>query len=185
MTQSATDDVSPAATADSTPPTPTELLLSPLHDAHVGAGAKLSEFAGWQMPLEFSGVVSEHLAVRSAVGIFDVSHLGTTLVRGEGAVADLNRILTNDLDRIGPGQAQYSLLCDDEGRVLDDLIVYVFDADDALLIPNAGNAGVVNDLLRSRVGPAVEVIDSQRDTAIIAVQVGARPVAFSCSRKMI
>lgn len=173
MTQPAMDDVSTATTATTAaaiPSTSPELLLSPLHDAHVGAGAKFSEFAGWKMPLEFSGVVSEHLAVRSSVGIFDVSHLGTTLVRGEGAVADLNRILTNDLDRIGPGQAQYSLVCDDEGRVIDDLIVYVFGADDALLIPNAGNAGVVNDLVRSRVGPAVQVIDSQRETAIIAVQ---------------
>ncbi len=156
--------------ADSAHSASGELTLSPLHEVHLSAGAKFSEFAGWQMPLEFDGVVSEHMAVRTTVGIFDVSHLGTTLVRGDGAVADLNRILSNDLARIGPGQAQYTLLCDDDGEVIDDLIVYVFAADDALLIPNAGNAARVNEVVRSKVGPAVDVVDSQRETAIIAVQ---------------
>jgi aminomethyltransferase len=164
------EDDSTAPTAEVRAPTAPELILSPLHPAQLGAGVKFSEFAGWQMPLEFSGVVSEHMAVREAVGVFDVSHLGTTLVRGAGAVADLNRLLTNDLDRIGPGRAQYSLLCDGEGQVVDDLIVYIFSADDVLLIPNAGNASAVNEVVRAGVGPGVEVIDRQRDTAIIAVQ---------------
>ena len=146
------------------------LQRSPLHVAHDQAGAKFASFAGWQMPLEYTGIVAEHNAVRTSVGIFDVSHLGTTLVRGPGAVAALNRILTNDLDRIGPGQAQYTLLCTPEGDVVDDLIAYVFGPDDVLLIPNAGNAARVNSVIAEMVGNDIEVIDAQQDTAIIAVQ---------------
>ncbi len=103
------------------------LLQSPLHDRHVALGAKLAEFGGWEMPLEYkgTGVLKEHAAVRQGVGVFDVSHLGKLAVRGPGAAEYLNTCLTNDLDRIGSGQAQYTLACDAEtGGVVDDLIAY-------------------------------------------------------------
>src|SRR6195952_2658331 len=103
------------------------LLSSPLHDRHVALGAKFAEFGGWSMPLEYpTGVVKEHTAVREAVGIFDVSHLGKIVVAGTGAADLVNATLTNDLARIGHGKAQYSLCCDDAtGGIVDDLIAYL------------------------------------------------------------
>src|SRR3954465_11448859 len=113
------------------------LLHSPLHDRHVALGAKFAEFGGWEMPLEYStGVLKEHAAVRDSVGIFDVSHLGKVVVRGAGAAAYLNRCLSHDLGRIGPGRAQYPLACDAAtGGVVDDLIAYFRDDDHVLLVP--------------------------------------------------
>jgi aminomethyltransferase len=152
-------------------------LTSPLHDAHVAAGAKFAPFGGWLMPLEYDGVVAEHNAVRATVGLFDVSHLGTLLVRGPGVVAALNELFTNDLGRIAEGQAQYTLLCDESGRVVDDLIVYLLaspghDAgdDDVLIIPNAANAGYVRDAVAEVLPEGAEVVDAHEDMAIIAVQ---------------
>src|ERR1700755_2974136 len=100
------------------------LLRSPLHDRHDALGAKFAAFGGWEMPLEYSGggVIKEHTAVREAVGVFDVSHLGKARVRGDGAAEFVNRCLSNDLGRIGPGQAQYTMCLDDNGGVVDDLI---------------------------------------------------------------
>ena len=112
----------------------TSPLTSPLHDRHVALGAKMAGFGGWDMPIEYpgGGVVAEHTAVRERVGVFDVSHLGKGSVRGPGAKDFLNRCLTNDLDKIAPGQAQYTLCCDPSGGVVDDLIAYLH-ADDAVL----------------------------------------------------
>src|SRR5262244_1353166 len=116
------------------------LRRSPLHDRHVALGAKLAPFGGWEMPLEYVGVLKEHAAVREAVGVFDVSHLGKAEVRGPDAVAFVNACLTNDLDRIGAGQAQYTMCGDDAtGGVVDDLIVYRYADDHLFLIPNAAN----------------------------------------------
>src|ERR1700761_2607383 len=103
----------------------TDLLHSPLHDRHVDLGAKLADFGGWEMPIEYAasggGVLREHAAVRDAVGVFDVSHLGKARVRGDGAADFVNATLSNDLGRIAPGQAQYTLCCDDaSGGVVDD-----------------------------------------------------------------
>jgi len=102
------------------------LLRSPLHDRHVAEGAKFAEFGGWTMPVEYAaGVVREHTAVRTSVGIFDVSHLGKAMVTGPSAAAYVNATLSNDLGKIGPGQAQYTLCCDDAtGGIVDDLIAY-------------------------------------------------------------
>jgi aminomethyltransferase len=102
------------------------LLRSPLHDRHVALGATLGAFGGWSMPLSYpAGTVAEHTAVRSAVGVFDVSHLGKLSVTGPGAAAFVNRCLTADLDRISAGHAQYTLCCADDGGVVDDLIAYL------------------------------------------------------------
>src|SRR6266508_5374350 len=122
----------------------TEPLRRPvLHPRHADLGAKLAAFGGWEMPLEYAGggVLKEHTAVREAVGVFDVSHLGKATVRGPQAVGFVNRCLTNDLDRIGAGQAQYTLCCDEAtGGVVDDLIAYRRGDDHVFLVPNAANA---------------------------------------------
>jgi aminomethyltransferase len=101
------------------------LLTSPLHERHRSLDAKLADFGGWSMPLEYTGAVTEHRAVRERVGVFDVSHLGKAMVSGPGAAAYVNACLTNDLGRIKPGQAQYTLCCTPEGGVVDDLIAYL------------------------------------------------------------
>jgi aminomethyltransferase len=148
------------------------LRRSPLHDRHVALGAKLADFGGWQMPIEYpdGGVLKEHLAVREAVGIFDVSHLGKASVTGPGAAAFVNDTLTNDLARIGPGQAQYSLLCNQDGGVVDDLIVYLRGDDDVFLVPNAANTASVVSTLRDRAPAGVEVTDRHEEYGVVAVQ---------------
>jgi len=151
--------------------------LSPLHDRHVAAGAKLADFSGWSMPIEYAGggVLAEHTAVRTAVGLFDVSHLGTGTVRGAGAAALINESLTNDLGRIGPGQAQYTLCClpdgdPDAGGVVDDLIVYLHADDDVLLVPNAANAAEVLGRIEAAAPEGVTVTDRHEQVAVLAVQ---------------
>ena len=104
------------------------LKQSPLHDRHEALGAKFAEFGGWSMPLEYpTGVVKEHTAVRESVGIFDVSHLGKAMVSGPGAADFVNATLSNDLAKIEPGKAQYTLCLDESGGIVDDLIAYWHD----------------------------------------------------------
>jgi aminomethyltransferase len=149
------------------------LLHSPLHDRHVALGAKLAEFGGWEMPLEYqgSGVLKEHAAVREAVGVFDVSHLGKLAVHGDGAVAHLDACLSNDLGRITAGQAQYTLACDaSTGGVVDDLIAYRRGDDDVLLVPNAANSEEVRRRLEAALPDGVEVVDQHQSHAVLAVQ---------------
>lgn len=148
------------------------LRQSPLHSRHVDAGAKFAEFGGWTMPLEYAGagVLAEHRAVREAVGIFDVSHLGNALVAGPGAVDFLNRCLTNDLDKVGAGQAQYTLLCAEDGGVVDDLIAYRASDEEVRLMPNAANSARVLELLRAAAPADITVTDQHEDFAILAVQ---------------
>jgi aminomethyltransferase len=145
---------------------------SPLHDRHVAAGAKLADFSGWSMPIEYAGggVLAEHTAVRTGVGLFDVSHLGTGTVRGPGAAAFVDSCLTNDLSRIGPGQAQYTLCCQEDGGVVDDLIVYLHGPDDVLLVPNAANAADVLGRLSAEAPAEVTVTDRHEEVAVLAVQ---------------
>ncbi|WP_018635808.1 glycine cleavage system aminomethyltransferase GcvT [Parafrankia elaeagni] len=150
----------------------TELRRSPLHERHVELGAKLAAFGGWQMPIEYAGrgVLAEHAAVRSAVGVFDVSHLGKARVAGPGAVDFVNACLTNDLRRIGPGQAQYTLCCDETGGVVDDLIAYYYADDDVFLVPNAANSGAVVGRLAAAAPAEVAVTDLHTGFAVLAVQ---------------
>jgi aminomethyltransferase len=150
---------------------------SPLHDRHVAAGAKLADFGGWSMPIEYAGggVLAEHEAVRTGVGLFDVSHLGTATVRGPGAAAFVDSCLTNDLSRIGPGQAQYTMCCLPDGDpraggVVDDLIVYLHGPDDVLLVPNAANAAEVVARLAGAAPAGVTVTDRHTEVAVLAVQ---------------
>lgn len=152
--------------ADASP----ELLQSPLHARHSSLGAKFAEFGGWSMPLEYTGAVKEHTAVRSAVGVFDVSHLGKAVVSGPGAAEFVNACLTNDLTRIAPGQAQYTLCCAADGGVVDDLIAYLRADDDVFLIPNAANTAEVVRLLADAAPDGVTVQNLHRDYAVLAVQ---------------
>src|SRR6187431_3294659 len=149
-----------------------DLLRSPLHVRHEALGAKFSSFGGWSMPLEYaSGVVKEHTAVRESVGVFDVSHLGKAVIAGPGAVDFVNSTLTNDLRRIGPGQAQYTLCCDDAtGGVVDDLIAYYRSDDEVFLIPNAANTAEVVRRLAASAPEGVEVRDLHEDFGVLAVQ---------------
>lgn len=148
------------------------LKKSPLHDRLVGAGAKFAEFSGWTMPLEYAGagVLVEHAAVRTAAGVFDVSHLGKATVAGPGAAAFINRCLTADLGRIGPGQAQYTMLCTDEGGVVDDLIAYLKSDDEVFLIPNAANCAEVVARLAAAAPAEITVTDQHEDFVVLAVQ---------------
>jgi aminomethyltransferase len=115
------------------------LHRTPLFERHLAAGAKIVDFAGWQMPVQYDGVLSEHMAVRESCGIFDVSHMGEIETSGPGALELLQRLLSNDVARIAPGGAQYSVLCRDDGGVLDDLFTYRLDGDRYLTITNAAN----------------------------------------------
>lgn len=146
------------------------LRRTPLFDRHEAAGAKTADFGGWDMPIEYTGVIAEHTAVRSAVGIFDVSHMGKLAVYGDGAVAFLNSLLANDLERISAGQAQYSMLCNDVGGVIDDLIVYRWSDDGAYVIPNASNAAIVASVLRGAAPEGITIDDQHLTHGIIAVQ---------------
>ena len=153
----------------------TDLLRSPLHDRHAALGAKLADFGGWEMPIEYTasggGVLKEHAAVREAVGVFDVSHLGKASVRGPGAAAFVNATLSNDLGRIGPGQAQYTLCCDEaSGGVVDDLIAYYVDDENLFLVPNAANTAEVVRRLVAAAPDGVTVTEEHTGYGVIAVQ---------------
>ncbi|RJO69069.1 glycine cleavage system aminomethyltransferase GcvT [Nocardia panacis] len=150
--------------------TESNLLQGPIHAVHVELGATFAPFGGWEMPVSYAGTVAEHQAVRTAVGLFDVSHLGKATVRGAGAAEFVNAALTNDLGRIRPGKAQYTLCCTPEGGVIDDLIAYYVSEDEIFLVPNAANtAAVVAEL--TKVAPeGITITDEHRDYAVFAVQ---------------
>ncbi len=112
---------------------------TPLYETHVRAGARLVEFAGWEMPVQYAGILAEHEAVRTRVGLFDVSHMGEVIFRGPRALEALNRTFTNDLSKIADGQAQYGCLCRESGGIVDDVVVYRRSAEDLLVCVNASN----------------------------------------------
>src|SRR5213596_924830 len=113
------------------------LQRTPLHDRHAALGARLVPFAGWEMPVQYEGVIQEHRAVRTDAGVFDVSHMGEIEVEGPRAQDLLQNLLSNDLDRVAPGHAQYTLLTNERGGIIDDLIVYRLEPCRFLLIVNA------------------------------------------------
>jgi aminomethyltransferase len=146
-----------------------ELRLTPLHNRHIAAGARFGPFAGWRMPIRYTDVRDEHLAVRERAGVFDISHMGQIEITGPGARDLLHRALTNDIERLQPGQAQYTLICQDDGGVIDDLIAYCL-ADRTVLVVNASNVAACDARLRGLAGDDV-VIDNRSDAqAMLAVQ---------------
>ncbi len=132
----------------------------------------MADFGGWLMPIEYpgAGVLAEHTAVRERVGLFDVSHLGKASVKGPGALEFLNEMFTNDLNRINDSKAQYTLLCNEDGGVVDDLIAYRNSEEDFFLIPNASNTSAVVEVLQSEAPKEIEVIDLHNSYAVLALQ---------------
>ncbi|WP_426851697.1 glycine cleavage system aminomethyltransferase GcvT [Candidatus Planktophila dulcis] len=150
---------------------------SPLHQKHLDLQAKMADFGGWLMPIEYpgAGVLAEHSAVRERVGLFDVSHLGKASVKGEGALEFLNSMFTNDLTRIVDRKAQYTLLCNPDGGVIDDLIAYRNSDSDFFLIPNASNTTDVVRVLSESAPASITVTNLHEKFAVIALQ-GPRAV---------
>jgi aminomethyltransferase len=146
------------------------LLQTPLHDRHVELGARLVPFAGWEMPVQYEGVIPEHRAVRTDCGVFDVSHMGELEVEGPRARELLQGLLSNDLDRIEPGKAQYTLLTNERGGIVDDLIVYELDPHRFLLIVNASNRRADYEWLKEREVRGSDVRDVSDEYALVAVQ---------------
>ena len=145
---------------------------SPLHQKHIELQAKMADFGGWLMPIEYpgAGVLAEHKAVRERVGLFDVSHLGKASVTGVGSLEFLNSMFTNDLTRITDGKAQYTLLCNDDGGVVDDLIAYRNSDEDFFLIPNASNTADVVRVLQSQAPQEISVTNLHEEFAVLALQ---------------
>jgi aminomethyltransferase len=147
-----------------------DLLLGPLDTAHRELGASFASFGGWSMPVSYAGTVGEHTATREAVGLFDVSHLGKALVVGPGAAEFVNSAFTNDLRRVGPGKAQYTLCCTPAGGVIDDLIAYYVSDDEIFLVPNAANTAAVVDALQAAAPQGISITNEHRSYAVLAVQ---------------
>ena len=147
-----------------------DLLHGPLESRHRDRGATFAPFGGWLMPVSYVGTVAEHTATRDSVGLFDVSHLGKALVAGPGAAEFVDSALTNDLGRIGPGRAQYTLCCTPDGGVIDDLIAYYVGDDEIFLVPNAANTASVVAALRADAPDGISVTDEHRSYAVLAVQ---------------
>src|SRR5205085_725172 len=146
------------------------LLRTPLFDRHVALGARMVPFAGWEMPVQYAGVIPEHMAVRTDCGVFDVSHMGEIEVEGPRAKELLQGLLSNDLDKIGPGQAQYTLLANEQGGIVDDLIAYELEPTRFLLIVNASNRAADFAWLKEREIAGSDVRDVSDEYALLAVQ---------------
>ena len=149
---------------------PETLLHTPLHDRHVELGARMVPFAGWEMPVQYEGVIPEHRAVRTDAGVFDVSHMGELEVEGPHAAELLQGALSNDLGRLTPGEAQYTLLTNEGGGIIDDLIVYRVAEHSYLLVVNAANRADACTWLKDREIRGSDVRDVSDDCALLAVQ---------------
>ena len=149
-----------------------ELLKTPLYDWHKAHGGRLVEFGGWSMPVQYSTIVEEHEAVRKRAGLFDIGHMGRLRFDGPDALAWLQRVTTNDVSKLPPGRIQYSLVCNDDGGVIDDVLVYhLTDGDGYGLVCNASNRlRVVEQFEAHRDGADASLADSTLDTCMIAVQ---------------
>ena len=145
------------------------LIQTPFHPFHVSLGAKMVPFAGYSLPLQYSGVIDEHECVRSAAGLFDLSHMGEIELRGDRVPAFLDRLLTNNISDLAPGCARYSTMCREDGGILDDLIVYNLE-DRHLLVVNAGNHEKDIAWIRQHAYSPIDVVDANRSTALLAVQ---------------
>jgi aminomethyltransferase len=143
---------------------------TPLYDAHRELGARVVDFAGWDMPVSYTGALEEHAAVRTRCGLFDVSHMGEIELRGSGAAALCQRLTVNDVARLDDGGGQYSVLCNQDGGVLDDLVVFRLAADRWLLVVNAANTAQDLAWISGHAGADVVVDDRSADTALLALQ---------------
>src|SRR6266404_3547426 len=151
------------------------LKRTPLFAAHQKLGGRLVEFGGWEMPVQYSSIIDEHLAVRKAAGLFDISHMGEVRLNGPGAEAFLNQTLTNDLRKLAIGQGQYTLMCNERGGVIDDLYAYRLTAEEYLLIINASRieddtAWLARQLARFGRPDGVRLQNVSDGTGAVAVQ---------------
>src|SRR5271169_7261979 len=146
------------------------LQRTPLYDRHVALGARMVPFAGWEMPVQYDGVIQEHRAVRTDAGVFDVSHMGELEVEGPRADELLQGLLSNDLDRIEPGQAQYTLLTNDRGGIIDDLIAYRLGEFRYLLVVNASNREADYRWLKEHEISGSDLRDLSGECGLLAVQ---------------
>lgn len=149
---------------------PTSLKRTPLYGEHVAAGARIVEFAGWEMPVQYAGVMEEHRAVRTAAGLFDVSHMGEVRVRGAGAEGFLQRLTPNDVSKLAPGRAHYSGLLTERGTYVDDVLVYRLGKEEFLVVVNAGNAPRDVAWIAERAEGEAEVVDECDRWALLALQ---------------
>jgi aminomethyltransferase len=152
------------------------LQRTPLYERHVALGARMVPFAGWEMPVQYEGVIQEHRAVRTDAGVFDVSHMGEFEVEGPRAVELLQGLLSNDLDRVERGHAQYTLLTNERGGIVDDLIAYRLDEFRFMLIVNGANRHTDFDWIKAREISGSDVRDVSDEYALLAVQ-GPRAIA--------
>ena len=141
-----------------------------LYDSHVAAGARMVPFAGWLMPIKYTGIVDEHQAVRTAAGLFDVSHMGELEMRGEYALKIVNYLVTNDVAKLADGQALYTCCCNAKGTILDDLIIYRAAADRFLVVCNASNRAKIAKLFSQAAETHCQFNDRSDETALIAFQ---------------
>ncbi len=155
--------------------TDNELKSTPLAAEHGALGARMVPFGGWRMPVQYEGIIAEHNAVRSAAGVFDLSHMGEVSVRGPGACETLRTVLTNDVASIADGSALYSPMCLPTGGIVDDLIVYRHAEDRYLVVPNASNIAKDVAWLRQHAAPGTTIEDLSAETALIAIQGPASP----------
>jgi aminomethyltransferase len=146
------------------------LRRTPLYDRHVALGARMVPFAGWEMPVQYEGVIPEHKTVRTDAGVFDVSHMGELEIEGPTARDLLQATLSNDVDRLEPGEAQYTLVTNDGGGIVDDVILYRLDGHRYLVVANASNAAAVFEWLKERELRGSDVRDVSDDYALLAVQ---------------
>jgi aminomethyltransferase len=151
---------------------------TPLFEAHSRLGARFVEFAGWEMPLSYTSPLAEHIAVRERCGLFDVSHMGEIELRGRGAQAVCQELTVNDVSRLGVGDCQYSLLCNEAGGVVDDLIVYRLERERYLLIVNAARAATDLDWVANHAGARAVVVDCGSDLVLLALQGPAAAAAL-------
>jgi len=149
---------------------PVDLKQPPLYQVHKSLGARMTAFAGWEMPVEYSGIIEEHLTVRKAVGLFDVSHMGEIEVSGERALEAVQIITTNDASKLTDGQVQYTLLCYPTGGIVDDVTLYRFTEKRYMFCVNAVNTDKVSSWIKGQVGVMAEVNDRSKDFALLALQ---------------
>ncbi len=147
-----------------------EIKKTPLYRLHIELGAKMVPFAGWEMPLSYSGIIKEHWAVRNRCGLFDVSHMGRIEISGSKSLEAIQYITTNDASRLKDGQVQYTILCNEDGGAIDDVTLYRSDEEQYLLCVNASNRDKVYGWIREKIGPSVDMTDLSDAFAQVALQ---------------
>ena len=156
-------------------------LKTPLYDAHVRYGGRIVPFAGYLLPVQYEGVIAEHLAVRQKVGLFDVSHMGEITMKGKGALASLNHLLTNDFTKMPVGKVRYSIMCYEDGGVVDDLLVYKFGEEDYYIVVNASNRHKDFEHMKKNILEDTQIEDISDSVAQVALQ---GPQAYNVVRKL-